>query len=306
MKITRVEREEFNMTRDELMRALAFLPADENTPTGIPQPLAAYLSNPRRIAQVRLSLPWIEYRLLAGLALSGWSLRYELIQAEAAYHDQDPRNGTFNRASTHLEQVGLWQVATVRLATSVALVRLTELGQRLLTEIGLAPVTSEWDRMETQHRGGDRQLQHTAAACLFAFHARIRGYRVTLCPKVDGQAEPDLMIEKMGKSTFVEVQGRGGEAWRRAAKWHSAYRLQGEAAICALTPAQAVRYAREAQRAGVPCGRVTDLHTLYRDEPVGLWTHTWRSRSGRLLPVVADERVGHREDRTAFSAVLSI
>ena len=133
------------MNYDELKTALSQLPTDEGSPNRVPQPLSFYLSQQQRVARARLNLPWIEYRLLAGLALSGWSLRYGLIQAEAAMQGQHPRNGTFVRAGAHLEKAGLWQVMTVRLNASVSLVQLTPLGRQLLTEIGVTPVPSEWE-----------------------------------------------------------------------------------------------------------------------------------------------------------------
>ena len=84
---------------------------------------------------------------------------------------------------------------------------------------------------------------------------------------------------------YVEVQGRGGWAWRKAAKWRNQAELQGYAAICGLTPAWARRLAAEAQIVGVGIGYVTDLATLANAAPAGLWTRRWRSRHGALEPV---------------------
>ncbi|MGA1372756.1 MAG: hypothetical protein ACO3Z6_14230 [Pseudomonadales bacterium] len=288
------------MNYDELKAALSQLPTDEDAPNRVPEPLSFHLSQRKRVARTRLNLPWTEYRLLAALALSGWSLRYGLIQAEAAMQGQHPRNGTFIRAGAHLEKAGLWQVMTVRLNASVSLVQLTPLGRQLLTEIGVTPVYSEWEELQQRHRGGQGQRHHNAAICLFAYHARLRGYEVRLCPNADGQAEPDVQLERDGELLYVEVQGRGGEIWQRTEKWWNAYRLQGESAICTVTPAQAIRYAEEAQRAGVPRGRVTNLETLYLDAPASLWTHEWKGRSHTLQRVVSHERVcGFGQD--AFS-----
>jgi len=286
------------LTYDELRQALSVLPQDVTEPNGVPRVLAARLSPQERVARRRLNLPQVEYRLLAGLAMSGWSFRYGLIEAVAALHGQVPHSGTFVRANAHLVKAGLWQVTTVRLTVAVSLVQLTALGKELMAEIVVTPVLSEWEQMQQRHRGGQGQRHHSAAVCLFAYHARLRGYRVLLCPYAPGGAEPDLLIERDDESLYVEVQGRGGEVWQRADKWWSAYHVQGEAAICTLTPAQAVRYAREAQRVGVRRGRVTDLHTRYRSAPSSLWTHEWQSQYGGLLPIV-DHTKGEDNEQCA-------
>ena len=133
-------------------------------------------------------------------------------------------------------------------------------------------------------------MPHTSAICLFLHHARVRGYATAACPSGDfGGLEPDARIARLGGVTYVEVQRRGGAAWRRARKWHHQYALQGYAAICALTPAWARRLAAEAQLVGVGLGYVTDLATLAEDAPVGLWTHCWRSPHSPLEALTADE-----------------
>jgi len=94
--------------------------------------------------------------------------------------------------------------------------------------------------------------------------------------------EPDAWLEDDAEQLYVEVQGRGGEAWRRADKWRSQYRLQGRVAICADTLFLAECLAHEAQIAGVPVGYLTNLTDLADGIVKGLWTHRWRSQHSTL------------------------
>lgn len=104
------------------------------------------------------------------------------------------------------------------------------------------------------------------------------GYDTLVCPEVEGSAEPDVALFRDGETGYVEVQRRGGEPWRRAAKWHNLVRLQGEVLLCAETPSQAHRFAREARvLAGANRGRLTDLLSLFNGTP-DLFTHKWISR----------------------------
>lgn len=263
------------------LNELTRLPSSPRHYLGLPPALAAHLSSVERAATPpRLPLPWVEYRLLAGLALSGWSLRFSLLEIEAEERGILPTSGTLRRACRHLEQSGLWQKATVRAGGSATvLVRLTDLGQELLTACGLSVTESEWARLERLHRGDtSTQLAHTAAVCTFAHHARTFGYETKVCPDVEGPAEPDIALTQGEKTLFVEVQRRGGEPWRRIAKWHNLVQLQGEVILCAETPAQAQRFALEARvQAGADQGRLTDLTTLFQGRS-NLFTHRWTSR----------------------------
>ncbi|MBP7961455.1 MAG: hypothetical protein KBG20_03795 [Caldilineaceae bacterium] len=257
------------MNHDTLLPLLDRLPSDPHTFLGLPAALAPHLSTVKRAT--RRPQPWTEYRLLAALALSGWSFRYGL--------GADPNSGQTKRAFHQLTSAGLWEEQRVRITVNAVLVRLTPLARSLLTEVGLTPVESEWERMERLHRGDtSTQLAHTAAVCTFAHHARTFGYDAQVCPDVDGPAEPDVLLVKDEETLFVEVQRRGGEPWRRVAKWHNLARLQGEVLLCAETPAQAHRFAQEARvHAGASQGRFTDLVSLFNGTP-GLFTHQWSSR----------------------------
>jgi hypothetical protein len=268
----------------DLAQRLAWLPTDGSDPTDVPAPLAAVLTPVKRYRHTAPShapVNRLEYEFLAALALSGWSMRVAL--AEAVNHGKElhRRSGSFKLAWRQLEQAGLWQCVLARAGQRrLALVRLTETGKALLAQVGVTAAASEWEQIEARHRGGGAgQIRHTAAICAFLYHARRNGYTTEPCPIIEGagNAEPDAGIENDEEQLYVEVQGRGGETWRRADKWRNQYRLQGRVAICADTPLLAERLAREAQVAGVPIGYLTNLTDLADGVVQGLWTHRWRS-----------------------------
>jgi len=258
---------------------------------GVPEPLAPLLMRDQLRAKRSGGLPVgrVEYQLLAALGLSGWSVRADLVQAVNLHKGLRPRSGTYLAAFRRLAEAGLWTTYETSFSQrKLTLVRLTPLGWQLLAETGLVVLASEWELIEALHSGDTaRQMAHTAAICAFLHHARVRGYATVACPTdpAFGMAEPDVAIARDGERTYVEVQGRGGVPWRKAAKWRHQADLQGYAAICALTPAWARRLAAEAQIAGVEIGYVTDLATLANAAPAGLWTLRWRSRHSPLETV---------------------
>lgn len=266
------------MNEHPFVRALAALPADATHPLGLPQALAPWLTPhqraPRHLEITRLPRAWLEYRLLALLALSGWSMRWALVEAEAAVRGIQPNSGTFKRCVQQLADAGLWETAVVQTVGTYALVRLTQRGQDLLRALGMKPVASEWERLECLHRGdAEAQAKHTAAVCVFAYHARKRGYETLVCPPLDdAHAEPDLLLQRGNHRLYVEVQRRGGDPWRRAAKWWNLVRLQGKVALCAMTPDAAQRLVTELRRCDIEHYLITDLHTLHRQDPPALWT----------------------------------
>jgi hypothetical protein len=259
---------------------------------GVPAPLDQFLVTGSH-HRVDGGAGRVAFQLLAALGISGWSARLDLQSAVNAIRRTSQANGVYVRAWQTLKQAGLYETHTAYFGRRpVAIARLTDLGRTLLAQAGVAVSVSEWERIEASHRRAEEgeQMPHTSAICLFLHHARVRGYATEACPAGDfGGAEPDARIARLGGVIYVEVQRRGGAAWRRARKWHHQYALQGYAAICALTPAWARRLAAEAQLVGVGLGYVTDLATLAEDAPVGLWTHCWRSPHSPLEALTADE-----------------
>lgn len=253
------------------------LPMDANAPLSIPSLLHPYLTQlqrlPRRLRPI--PQPWTEYRLLALSAVTGWSLRWSLTEQEAGQQRIHPRSQKVYRACRQLVDAGLWETERVSLSRfRLVLVRLSPLGRLLLRALELTPVESEWDRHERLHRGGERgQEKHLAAIAAFAHHARCWSYDTTVCPAIDGAAEPDLRLHwpPSNQTIDVEVQRRGGDPFRRADKWRNLDRLQGFVAFCTVTPEQRERYVREIRRVGIRRILATDLQTLHRHDPDDLW-----------------------------------
>lgn len=266
---------------------LRWLPQDGSDPTGVPRALATVLTpvtRYRRTLPTRTPANRIEYELLAALALSGWSLRVALTEAVNFHRGLDPRSGVYKQAWTRLTAAGLWDCQVARLGGQrgwqLALVRLTDAGWDRLAQVGVNAIESEWDTILARHSGdATRQLPHTASLITFLYHARRHGYSSEPCPILPhaGRAQPDALITDTHGSLYVEVQGRGGEIWRRRQKWANQVALQGQVALCAETPSAALRLAREAQQAGIRHGQATDLRSLAQSQMTGLWTLRWRS-----------------------------
>lgn len=286
------------MTYEELAEILCGLPWGEN---GVPKPLAAVLVPPRARQRRSAGEPpgRLEFLLLAALGISGWSARLDLVQALNGDRGLQPRSGSYRRAVGRLDESGLWVTHIASFGyRQIALVRLSERGAGLLQEAGVAVVASEWERAERAHasrgdagrNGVQGMTPHTAAICTFLHHARRRGYTTEACPAVEdgGPAAPDAAVTRYGLALNTEVQRRGGEAYRKAQKWRNLARLQGFVALCAVTPAWAIRLARQAQDQGVALGAATDLGTLAGRAPAALWTYRWRSPYSPLEAVEED------------------
>lgn len=286
------------MTYEELAEQLRGLPWGES---GVPKPLATVLVPPRTRQRLIAGEPpgRLEFLLLAALGISGWSARVDLVQALNGDRGLQPRSGSYRRAVGRLDESGLWVTHIASFGyRKIALVRLSERGAGLLQEAGVPVVASEWERTEQAHasRGdaGRREAQgmtlHTAAICTFLHHARLRGYTTEACPagESDNPAAPDAAIARFELRINTEVQRHGGEAYRKAQKWRNQERLQGFVAICAVTPAWAIRLARQAQDQGVARGAATDLGTLAGRAPAALWTYRWLSPYSPLEAVEED------------------
>jgi hypothetical protein len=226
---------------------------------------------------------YLDALLLAALGLAGWAYRADLVASVNAIVGLAPDSGTLKRAYSRLETAGLWQTHPWRIAwRPAAFVALTELGRERLAAAAIPPVEGEWISAGRGH--GPQSNAHSAAICLFAHHARRFGFDVEICPTGPefGRLEPDCeIVDAAEVGLAVEVQGRGGERYRHAQKWRNQAAYQGRLALCALTPAAAVRLAHEAQFYGQAPGVATDLSTLATRDEGGLWTLAW-SRWGPI------------------------
>ena len=276
-------------TRRQIAAELAALPWPGLV--GVPAPLVDMLApspcsqrNARGVPQARIA-----YELLVALARTGWSLRWELLGA-VNRHGMAARSGTFTRAYARLHSAGLWEQRTVKVGRwRIALVRLTATGRDKLRAVGEKPVCSEWEQIELAHREAEagEQMAHTAALCLFHYQARQRGWQVLPAPAADGRAEPDTMVARRVHRIAVEVQGRGGEPWKRAAKWRNAAAAQGFLALCATTAKLAATLTAEARHAGVQRGLATDMQNLRGGGP--LWRCCWHTRDSTVIALAEGE-----------------
>lgn len=294
----------------ELAELLERLPLDPAGYQCVPRPLDAMLRHTRwGGSDRRNTVAQAEYRFLAALGASGWSMRQALLEAVAwDAATNGPRvmrlDGVYEQAARHLAEAGLWEASGRALGQAnrtngaaprtpgsrVVIIRLTAVGRAALEGAGITAVEDEWTRIERLHGGaqGGSQLAHTAAICAFTYHARRRGYDTLVCPELKGitvgaaglgpgiTPHPDCaLINWPDRPLHVEVQrGDSGTAQKRTAKWRNLFWLQGVVAICAATPAQAQRYAAEARGAKLAHGLITDLVTLRAGHP-WLWTHEW-------------------------------
>lgn len=264
----------YDQLLDQLDRLLHRLPGARDHRQGLPAALAPYLTRHKRLPRQpdRYPQAWTEYRLLGMLALTGWSLRWALVQAEADLACVTPRSGKMLRACAHLERAGLWETASIAGRKRITLVRLSGRGRTLLEASGVEPVESEWERIERLHRGeSEGQRKHTALLCTAAFHARLHGYQTQVCPLTADGTEPDLQLVRGDHTLFVEVQRKSGTPWNRLGKWQNQLRLQGVVALFTETVADRERYVQEMRRAGIGTILATDLQSLYTQTSPDLW-----------------------------------
>lgn len=213
------------------------------------------------------------------LANFGINARLELDRLIADTEGIQPGSGSLRRAINQLSERHLFTGALLEMnspQTRLSLVRLSEESRALCKILGWEPVESEWERLDRLHEGA-RFPEHTLAVLVFAMHARLRGYAVTVMPDAEGPAAPDVLVEKDGEQFFVEVELGIKE---RPAKWRNLAALQGRIALCARDPVGRERLTGDCQLARLP-GVATDIKSLVRTRfkdisPASpLWVEAW-------------------------------
>jgi len=240
---------------------------------------------------------------LCALGVTGWSMRQAIAELlSAKLGDVQPNAGSLRRLFTNLARRGFWREEKVVVngvrrpetgltdtdgtsadagpdagdATTLILVRLTDLGREVLQACGVPPVASEWEQLLAAH-GGRAQTGHAGLVCAVTYHARLRGYATTVCPEVTGPAAPDVQVSRNAERLYVEVEAESGSSERRLRKWRNQAALQGRAALVAVTPAARTNLVNEARAAGCAHGVATDLQTLMDTQETGgpLWMVEW-------------------------------
>lgn len=234
---------------------------------------------------------------LCALGVTGWSMRQAIAELlSAKLGDVQPNAGSLRRLFTNLARRGFWREEKVVVngvrrpeagltdadsssadagdATTLILVRLTELGREVLQVCGVQPALSEWERLLAAH-DGHVQTAYAGLVCAVTYHARRRGYATTVCPTAD-VAAPDVQVSRNAESLYVEIEDESDSAERRLRKWRNQAALQGRAAIAAVTPTTRTNLVNEA-RAACEHGVATDLQTLMETQATGgpLWVVAW-------------------------------
>ena len=199
--------------------------------------------------------------ILYTLARGGYSSRMEIDRVVSVVEKLSERTSSVRTPVDELAQAGLLISETIRMTspfeTGLALNRLSEDGRRLCKTWGWQVVESEWERVLRLHQG-ETQEAHSVILLAFALHARLRGWNVTVLPEVEGNAAPDVLVEKDGEGWYVEVER--GDGSRR--KWKNLAKLNGgKVALCAADEKgreQLVLDCKELRLGGV----ATDLRTL--------------------------------------------
>jgi len=217
---------------------------------------------------------------LVVMATTGWSLRRAVLRRLAEQLGVDERDKSLHDVFAPLAQRNLiHQVtesvdATVGTAAQdgqvrVAIVRLANLGQRVLNEIGITPAASEWGRLEA--RDGADQVKHSAWVCALADHARQRGFTTEVCPPAERPPGADVLLTRGDERTYVTVcNADPPPAWDRLAD------KDGMLGLCAPTRQGRNDLVSAAKAAGIVHGWATDLEVLLSGGDQGaFWAETW-------------------------------
>lgn len=216
---------------------------------------------------------WHRESLVLAFLARGLSMRLEVAELIGLRAGIDPRSGSIRRMFDRLIKRKILEKELYEVdSASVMMVRLTKRGKKAARSSGFTVVEGELDRMLRLH-GGERQRTHAAAAVVFAYHARQRGWRVDVMPKVEPPAAPDVLIVNDSGAIYVEVERGRGNA---ASKWRNLFDLQQHVALCAITPEGRAHLVREVKSLSIP-GRATDIQSLIRENDRGrLWVDTWK------------------------------
>jgi len=222
----------------------------------------------------------VQGQVLMIMATTGWSLRQAVMRRLAEQLGVNERDKSLRLLFTTLEERKLVQQRSEAVDGTVgagaadgqvriAIVRLGEPAGRVLAELGIRPVASEWERLEV--RDGPDQVKRIAWICAFADHARQRGYTVEVCPQTERPARPDLLLARGDERAYVCVrEAEPAISWAELA--------DGDGAVALGAPTRQVRndLVAAAKAAGVSHGRATDLELLLSGEDRGaLWAESW-------------------------------
>ena len=232
---------------------------------------------------------WQRQAITLWLVAQGFSLRVEVQKIVARYFSIAHRSGALMQVLPKLKDDEFLKTEMLELRifsggqTRFMVVCLSDKGRELMQDLGWQVHETEWERMQRLHEKGNNQFRHTAAVLAFVYQARLRGWSAGVMPELDaGRFVPDALVEKDGKSYYVEVEL--GE--QKASKWRNMARHQGVIALCGRTPEHRSQLLDEAKPAAnkYKCNRLgTDLRSLFEqdrdDHP--LWIAVFDPKLGK-------------------------
>jgi hypothetical protein len=212
------------------------------------------------------------------IAAYGFSIRHEILSYLGEELNIKPDSGSLKDLvekglyKSHLVESGLISVNVANSKTRLRVVKLTDDGRELCRLLGWYPIESDWERLIRLHDGIHLE-RHTAAVLTFAYHARLRGWKVEIMPRESqGNYQPDIGLNRGHK--YIDVEIELGE--NKTKKWQQAMENQGLVAFCAPTKKRRKRLITECISHRF-WGIATDLESLIRDpEQEGkLWAETF-------------------------------
>jgi hypothetical protein len=239
------------------------------------------LNEADRERQVRRKL-YVLYLLSRGL-----DIRLEIDHLVSQVEGIGSRTGALRRLYDSMVEKNLIGRQVLEMSapnTSLAMLQLTQDGRQLCQVLGWDMLESERERINRMHQGVQFP-QHTLAMMVFAMHARLRAYRVSVLPHMEGvqtRAVPDVAVsrclpEEHPEMIYVEVELSTKELDE---KWQNLAQLQGSVALCARNAQRRARLVGDCKLKNLH-GLATDLETLIAckvpeisgDTP--LWAEVW-------------------------------
>ncbi|MBL6983923.1 MAG: hypothetical protein ISR58_22280, partial [Anaerolineales bacterium] len=222
------------------------------------------------------------------LVAQGHTLRIEIQRIVAEYFETDHRTGALmavipgliDKGLLHREGLSVPGVRSYGMLNMDA-VHLTDAGRELVSGFSWPVTETELERMRRLHEKGKTENEHTAAVLAFTYHARLRGWKSGVMPKVatvNYRYAPDAVVAKDDCEYHVEVE----LSWKVAdPKWRNMARSRGVVALCARHESHQQALVGDVESiigANAPI-MATNLRTLFKDvqeEPLGkLWLERW-------------------------------
>ena len=227
-------------------------------------------------------LYWIAEEGLSTYADIAWALGMDLSTAEK----KNSGMKRVRRSCAVLEKEALIELNKLKLPYGLKLtaIRLTDKGKSYCARnYGWHPCQTDCEKLIKAHNGISWNRQ-SAAELNFAYHARLRGWHVTILPEeTRTRNKPDVLLLKNRKLVYVEIETRGFRAVGKEGKWRNLDQIQKGVAVCMLTNASAKNLARMFEEHYFLNYQVTSLlflqSTAYTGNgPGNLWLINWEGK----------------------------